>query len=106
MNEFEILRTLLSEQIKRNADLHVMIANTAEDLKEARRERDALWDERDELRKKLYDSDAVMKWSASKVEELNKGLIRLVKERDEVLEELKVWRQLNVLIAKLKEEAK
>lgn len=58
--------------------------------------------ERDEARREL---DELRKNSLALVEELKKSVIRLAKERDEALEELKVWRQLNVLIAKLKEEA-
>lgn len=50
------------------------------------RERDEARMERDELREKLFDSDTVMKWSASKVEELNEGLIRLVKGRNQARE--------------------
>jgi hypothetical protein len=66
---------------------------------------DAVRRDRDELRKKLDDSDIVMKRAASKVEELNKGIIRLVTERNQAREIAhlahdldKVTNALNVLI--------
>ena len=55
MNEFETLRTLLSEQIKRNADLHALLAQQIADVNEARRERDAAWEELSLLKAKMKE---------------------------------------------------
>lgn len=49
MNEImkcvEMLRELLRDQIKRNTDLHLMLSQKIADVNEARRERDAAWEE-------------------------------------------------------------
>lgn len=49
MNEImkcvETLRELLRDQIQRNTDLHLMLSQQIADVNEARRERDAAWEE-------------------------------------------------------------
>lgn len=59
MNEImkcvEMLRELLREQIKRNTDLHLMLSEQFSDLNEARRERDAAWEELDTLKERMKE---------------------------------------------------
>lgn len=59
MNEMmkcvEMLRELLRDQIKRNTDLHLMLSQQIEDVNEARRERDAAWDELSVLKAKMKE---------------------------------------------------
>lgn len=59
MNEImkcvETLRELLRDQIKRNTDLHLLVSQQIEDVNEARRERDAAWNELNVLIAKLKE---------------------------------------------------
>lgn len=59
MNEImkcvETLRELLRDQIQRNTDLHLMLSQQIADVNEARRERDAAWDELSTLKAKLKE---------------------------------------------------
>ena len=133
MNEVETLRTLLSEQIKRNADLHALLAQQIADVNEARRERDAAWkgwtdaingwdkeiEKLDEARRERDDAIEELSRVRKELVSANRGAERNAKvnqglcsklaiaelERDDALEELNVWRELNLLIAKLKEKA-
>lgn len=59
MNEIlkcvEMLRELLREQIQRNTDLHLMVYQQLADLNEARRERDAAWEELSALKARMKE---------------------------------------------------
>ena len=59
MNEImkcvEMLRELLRDQIQRNTDLHLLLSQQIADVNEARRERDAAWDELSLLKAKLKE---------------------------------------------------
>ena len=59
MNEImkcvEMLRELLREQIQRNTDLHILLSQQIDDVNEARRERDAAWDELSVLKAKMKE---------------------------------------------------
>lgn len=59
MNEMmkcvEMLRELLRDQIERNTDLHLLLSQQIEDVNEARRERDAAWEELSVLKAKMKE---------------------------------------------------
>jgi hypothetical protein len=59
MNEImkcvEMLRELLRDQIQRNTDLHLIMSQQIADVNEARRERDAAWDELSGLKAKMKE---------------------------------------------------
>jgi hypothetical protein len=59
MNEImkcvEMLRELLRDQIQRNTDLHLLLSQQIADVNEARRERDAAWEELSLLKAKLKE---------------------------------------------------
>jgi prefoldin subunit 5 len=51
----EMIRELLRDQIQRNTDLHLLLSQQIEDVNEARRERDAAWEELSTLKAKLKE---------------------------------------------------
>jgi hypothetical protein len=59
MNEImkcvETLRELLREQIQRNTDLHLTVSRSLAEVNEARRERDAAWEELSALKAKMKE---------------------------------------------------
>ena len=61
MNEImkcvEMLRELLRDQIQRNTDLHLLLSQQIADVNEARRERDAAWEELSVLKAKLKEEE-------------------------------------------------